>query len=132
MKNILILLWFVSSICFGQTNNFNILDNTSATISGGSINNTSVGRTTPATGAFTTLSATGQVMLGGSASLTLSTGAIGMSKMTASASAPGAGGAKFEVVCGTNAGTAKLIIYAGTSTTAVTIVDNIGTGVTGC
>lgn len=68
----------------------------------------------------------------GSATLVLTSGAIGMDKITASASAPGAGGAKLEVVCGTNAGTAKLIVYAGTSTTAVTVTDNIGTGVTGC
>ena len=61
--------------------------------------------------------------------LTLTQGAIGMSKMTASGSAPGATGAKFEVVAGTNAGTAKLIMYAGTSTTATTIIDNVGSGV---
>jgi len=53
-------------------------------------------------------------------------------KMTASASAPGADGAKFEVVCGTNAGTVKLIMYGGTSGTATTIVDNVGAGATGC
>lgn len=68
----------------------------------------------------------------GTSSLTLTTGALAMSKMTASASAPGAGGAKLELVCGTNAGTAKLVISAGTSATTVTIVDNIGAGVTGC
>ena len=61
--------------------------------------------------------------------LTLTQGAIGRSKMTASGSAPGATGAKFEVVAGTNAGTAKLIMYAGTSTTATTIIDNVGSGV---
>lgn len=68
----------------------------------------------------------------GASSLTLTTSSIGLSKMTASGSAPGAGGGKIELVCGTNAGSAKLIIYAGTSATAVTIVDNIGSGVTGC
>lgn len=66
------------------------------------------------------------------ASLTLTTGAIGMGKMTASASAPGAAGGKLELVCGTNSGTAKLIMAAGTSGTAVTIIDNVGAGVTGC
>lgn len=66
------------------------------------------------------------------ASLTLTNGAIGMGKMTASASAPGAAGTKLEAVCGTNAGTAKLVMYAGTSGTAVTVIDNVGTGVTGC
>lgn len=64
--------------------------------------------------------------------LTLTAGAVGMGKMTASASAPGATGAKMELVCGTNAGTAKLVIAAGTSATVVTIIDNIGAGVTGC
>lgn len=68
----------------------------------------------------------------GAAGLTLTTGAFGMPKMTASASAPGAAGAKFEVVCGTNAGTAKLTMSAGTSSTVVTVVDNVGSGVTGC
>lgn len=64
--------------------------------------------------------------------LTLTTGAIGLAKITASGSSPGAAGAKLELVCGTNAGSAKLIAAAGTSATAVTIVDNIGSGVTGC
>lgn len=64
--------------------------------------------------------------------LTLTAGAIGMGKMTASASAPGATGGKLELVCGTNAGSAKLIVAAGTSATAVTVVDNIGSGVSGC
>lgn len=71
------------------------------------------------------------LVIGGS-SLTVTTGALGLSKMTASASAPGAGGFKFEGVCGTNAGTGKIIVYAGTSTTASTVLDNIGAGVTGC
>ena len=68
----------------------------------------------------------------GSTALTMTAGAFGLPKMTASASAPGASGVKFEAVCGTNAGTAKLIMYAGTSTTAVTVIDNVGSGVTGC
>lgn len=57
---------------------------------------------------------------------------LGLDKVTASGTAPGAGTSKLEVVCGTNAGTAKLIWYAGTSGTPVVIVDNAGTGVTGC
>lgn len=64
--------------------------------------------------------------------LTLTPGALAFPKITASASAPGAAGAKLELVCGTNAGTAKLVIAAGTSATVVTIVDNIGAGVSGC
>lgn len=75
----------------------------------------------------------GALILGTTAAnITASQGSIGMAKITASASAPGAAGAKFEVVCGTNAGTAKLVMYAGTSGTAVTVTDNVGTGVTGC
>lgn len=68
----------------------------------------------------------------GSGSLTVSAGSVGLTKITASAAAAGAAGGKIELVCGTNSGTAKLIAYAGTSTTAVTILDNIGSGVTGC
>jgi hypothetical protein len=68
----------------------------------------------------------------GTTALTTSGSALGINKMTASGVAPGAAGAKIELVCGTNAGSAKLIAYAGTSTTAVTILDNIGSGVTGC
>lgn len=64
--------------------------------------------------------------------LTLNAGDIGMSKVVASNSAPGASGARLELVCGTNAGSAQLIAYAGTSITSVSIKDNIGFGVTGC
>lgn len=68
----------------------------------------------------------------GSATLTTAAGELGFTKITASGSAPGAGGAKIDLVCGTGAGTAKLIIYAGTSATPVNIVDNVGAGVSGC
>ena len=68
----------------------------------------------------------------GSWTAALTAGALGLPKMTASGTAPGAAGLKLEVVCGTNAGTAKIIAYAGTSTTATTVLDNIGSGVTGC
>lgn len=68
----------------------------------------------------------------GTNALTTTKGAVGIAKIAASGSAPGAGGAKLELVCGTNAGTAKLVISAGTSATPATILDNIGTGVTGC
>lgn len=74
----------------------------------------------------------GGVQIGGSTSLTLAAGEFALLKGTASGSAPGASGLKFAVVCGTNAGSAKVITYAGTSTTPVTIVDNVGSGVTGC
>lgn len=68
----------------------------------------------------------------GSGAATLAANEIGLKKMTASGTAPGTLFSKLSVVCGTNAGTAKLIMYAGTSTTSVTIVDNVGTGVSGC
>jgi hypothetical protein len=78
------------------------------------------------------LTSSGYHMVGSATALTLNAGEQGMAKITASGSAPGAAGAKFEVVCGTNAGSAKMIMYAGTSTTPVTIIDNVGSGVTGC
>jgi hypothetical protein len=59
-------------------------------------------------------------------------GPILMQKNAAKSSAPGAENLRMEVVCGTNAGTAKLQAYAGTSTTPVPILDNIGSGVSGC
>jgi hypothetical protein len=74
---------------------------------------------------------TGALTVGGS-TLTVPSGGIGMLKITADGVAPGAAGAKLQLVCGTNAGTAKLVISAGTSATTVTVVDNIGAGVTGC
>lgn len=59
-------------------------------------------------------------------------GTILIQKITTSAAAPGAANARLEVVCGTNAGTAKIIAYGGTSTTPATVLDNIGSGVSGC
>ena len=74
----------------------------------------------------------GGLQVGSVTGLTIGNGDLALTKVTASGSAPGAAGAKIELVCGTSAGTAKLIMYAGTSTTPVTIIDNAGTGVTGC
>lgn len=88
--------------------------------------------TPPATNTTGNTVLAGSLMVGSTTALTLSTGEIGLPKITASGTAPGAAGGKFELVCGTNAGSAKLIAYAGTSTTPVTILDNIGSGVTGC
>ena len=65
-------------------------------------------------------SANGMLSLNATA-LTLTAGAFGVPKMTASGSAPGASGAKMEWVCGTNSGSLKMIIIAGTSATAVTV-----------
>lgn len=72
------------------------------------------------------------VQVASGSTLTLSTGQLGFSKITDPAAAVGAGGGAVFLVCGTNAGTAKLVAVAGTSATKVTIVDNIGAGVTGC
>lgn len=55
-------------------------------------------------------------------------GEVGLTKITPSGAAVGAGGLKLEAVAGTNTGTCKIIAYAGTSTTPVTIADNIGGG----
>lgn len=64
--------------------------------------------------------------------LTVTTGELALQKIVPTGVAPGAAGLKVEVVCGTSAHTAKIIAYAGTSTTPVTVVDNVGSGVTGC
>ena len=79
----------------------------------------------------TTLLATTSAQTG-AASLTLSSSSLGLSVMTASGSAPGAGGAKLELVCNGSGTSAKLIMYAGTSTTPVNVATAIGSGVTGC
>lgn len=68
----------------------------------------------------------------GTKSLVTTAGALGLAKISASGSAPGASGMKIEAVCGTNSGTLKLVAYAGTSNTASLILDNIGSGVSGC
>ena len=73
----------------------------------------------------------GAIQIGGAA-LTLTSGEMGFLKIAASGSAPGASGVKEAWVCGSGAGTAKKIAYAGTSGTPVTLIDNVGTGVTGC
>jgi hypothetical protein len=72
------------------------------------------------------------IMIGSATRLTLATGEVGLAKVAASGSAPGAAGLKFAAVCGSGAGTLKIIAYAGTSTTPVTIVDNVGASATGC
>lgn len=72
------------------------------------------------------------VTIGSATDLTLTQGEVGLVKVAASGSAPGAAGLKFSTVCGTAGGSAKIIAYAGTSTTPVTVADNIGSGVSGC
>jgi parallel beta-helix repeat protein len=86
------------------------------------------------TGRSTNILSGGGLVLGSTsgAFMTMASGELGFGKITASATAPGGGGGKIEFVCGTNAGTGKLIAFGGTSTTPTTVLDNIGSGVTGC
>jgi hypothetical protein len=79
-----------------------------------------------------TLVAFTNLQVGQATALSMTSGEVGFAKIAASGSAPGAAGAKEAWVCGTNAGSVKKIAYAGTSATPVTIVDNVGSGVTGC
>jgi hypothetical protein len=81
---------------------------------------------------LTNLTASGDQMIGSATPLTLVAGEQGFAKIAASGSAPGAAGAKISWVCGTNSGTAKMVASAGTSIPPVTIIDNVGGGVTGC
>lgn len=85
----------------------------------------------PVGGTFRQINA-GTSMNIGATLLTRDAGEIGLNRRTAAASAPGAAGAKLAIVCGTAAGSLRIQILGGTSTTPVTIVDNIGTGATGC
>jgi hypothetical protein len=64
----------------------------------------------------------------GPTAATLANSELGLNKIAASGSAPGAGSGKLAVVAGTSAGTCKLIMYAGTSTTPTTVIDNVGAG----
>lgn len=61
---------------------------------------------------------------------TVVTGNAGAATITGVA--PGAGQSGIIAACGTNAGTGALYAGAGTSTTYVKLLDNLGTGVTGC
>ena len=51
---------------------------------------------------------------------------------TGPSGAPGTLFGQLQFECGTNAGTGKLVVYGGTSGTSITIMDNIGAGVSGC
>jgi hypothetical protein len=73
-----------------------------------------------------------QVTAPGVADLVLSPSELGIARAAASGIGPGGLGAKIAVVCGASAGTARLIAYAGTSGTPTTVIDNIGSGVSGC
>lgn len=61
---------------------------------------------------------------------TVVTGNAGAATITGVA--PGAGQSGIIAACGTNAGTGALYAGAGTSTTYAKLLDNLGTGVTGC
>lgn len=101
--------------------------------SGGLICNAATGGTSWACGTLQANSASALANARiGTTALTLAAGELGIDKITASGSAPGAAGIKLSAVCGTAAGSAKLVAIGGTSATAVTVLDNIGSGVTGC
>lgn len=72
------------------------------------------------------------ILAGSTFGAVLADGEYGIRRNTASGTAPGGAFVKFGAVCGTTAGTAKIIVYGGTSTTPTTLLDNIGSGVTGC
>lgn len=78
------------------------------------------------------VSPTNGLTLGPATGLTLAAGEVGLTRIAASAAAPGAAGGKLALVCGTTAGTAKLVVTAGAATAAQTIIDNVGSGVSGC
>jgi hypothetical protein len=63
------------------------------------------------------------------APLQLNANEMGMATSSDAREAPGPAGLKLRVECGTTAGTAKLTVLAGQSSTAITLLDNIGTGV---
>lgn len=58
MKKLLLSLLLIPALAFGG-NSFNVLDNTATTVSGGTIDGATIGATTPAAGAFTSLKDTG-------------------------------------------------------------------------
>src|ERR1700730_1360991 len=64
----------------------------------------------------------------GGVGATVLAGDVAMAKGSNTATGPGTGYLKLEVVAGTDPGTCKLIAFAGTSTTPTTIADNIGGG----
>jgi hypothetical protein len=75
-----------------------------------------------------TVQINGTSLLGAATAATLATGEMGLSKISASGSAPGVGVCKEAWVAGTTAGTCKKIAYCGTSTTPTTVIDNVGGG----
>ena len=70
---------------------------------------------------------TGGVSFGAAVGATVKTGEIASAKVTAAASAPGAGFGKVAWVADTG-GACKLVAYAGTSATPTTIVSGVGAG----
>lgn len=100
---------------------------TIALLNGGSAQNFSGVNTYTGTNSYNSL-----LTVGSTTPATGASGEIAYLKITATGTAPGANYCKEEWVCGTNAGSAKKIAYCGTSTTPVTVIDNVGSGVTGC
>lgn len=78
--------------------------------------------------AFLLYSTKGAFFGANSSAPTLAAFEVGMTKISASGSAPGAGVCKEAWVAGTAGGSCKKIAYCGTSTTPVTIIDNVGSG----
>lgn len=74
------------------------------------------------------LMVSGNLSVGSSTLITMNAGELGLAKIAASGTAPGAGNVKIAAVAGTTGGTCKLIMYAGTSVTPTTIIDNVGAG----
>jgi hypothetical protein len=70
----------------------------------------------------------GSLQVGSTTAAALLNGDFDLVKTANSASGPGAGHLKLEVLAGTTGGTCKLIAFAGTSATPVTVLDNIGSG----
>jgi predicted RecA/RadA family phage recombinase len=111
-----------SITCFNNITGFTAAG-TTGTTSTNLVFSTSPVLVTPALGVATATS-----LELGNTGATLATGEFDLAKISASASAPGAGNLKIAAVAGTNANTCKIIAYAGTSTTPVTIIDNVGSG----
>ncbi len=86
------------------------------------------GRSTTFTPDSTVSNASAPASYSSATVLTQKAGAAFQTKITASATAPGAGLCKEEWVAGTTGGTCKKVAYCGTSGTAVTLIDNVGSG----
>lgn len=135
--NILLVGTGFNADCAGSSSHTNAMvfsaEGSLATLASHSINFDGIWNVTGAGTPSTSVSMmAGAFQVGSVTALTLTGGEMGMSKIAASGTAPGAAGAKLALICGTNSGTAALALSAGTSGTQTKIIDNIGAGVTGC